>query len=150
MSLFLVWVVVLSIMVGVSLLDSIIGLVLSSLFFSLIRAFLLRFYASPFLRYIIILIYRGSVLVIFRYFVCLITRLSRNYRKAGIISLFCIPFFLSLPWGEASFSVSNNIFCLFDERSSWIIIFLGFILLFTLLGVVKIVGWSLGALRGFF
>ena len=150
MSLFLVWIVVLRIMVGVSLLDSIIGIVLSSLFFSLIGAFLLRFYASPLLRYIIILIYRGRVLVIFRYFVCLITSLSRNYVKAGIMTFLCFPFFLCLPWGEANFRASSNIFCLFDERRSWIIIFLGFILLFTLLGVVKIVGWSLGALRGFF
>lgn len=150
MSLFLLWIVVLRIMVGVSLLDSIIGIVLSSLFFSLIGAFLLRFYASPLLRYIIILIYRGRVLVIFRYFVCLITSLSRNYVKAGIITFLCFPFFLYLPWGEANFRASNNIFCLFDERRSWIIIFLGFILLFTLLGVVKIAGWSLGALRGFF
>ena len=150
MTIILLWALFIRVRVGVSLLDSIIGLVLRSLFLSIIGAGLLRFYVRSFLSYIIILIYRGRVLVIFSYFVSLIRSLARNYAKAGFIRVISFPLFFSIPWGEANFSTANNIFCLLDGNTSWFLIFLSFILLFTLIGVVKLSGWSLGALRGFF
>ena len=150
MTLIIFWCIFFRIIIGVTLLDSIIGLVMSALIFSIISATLLSFYVRPFLSYVLILIYRGRVLVIFRYFVSLIRRLARNYTKAGTLCIISFPFFFTLSWGDMSFRTASNIFCLFEENRSWIIIFLAFILVFALLGVVKLVGWSLGALRGFF
>merc|ERR1712121_461352 len=96
MTLIMFWCVFFRIIIGVTLLDSIIGLVISALVFSIISASLLSFYVSPFLRYVLILIYRGRVLVIFRYFVSLIRRLARNYTKAGSLCILSFPFLFTL------------------------------------------------------
>ena len=138
------------IIVGVTLLDSIIGLLLSTLAISILGAWLVSFYVSVFLSFLLILIYSGRVLVIFSYFVSLIRRLARNYFQVGLLLIISLPFFCSFTWGEASLRMANNVFCLFDENVSWMVTFIAFILIFALLGVVKLVGWSLGALRGFF
>ena len=83
------------IIAGVTLLDSIIGLLLSTLAISIFGAWLVSFYVSVFLSFLLILIYSGRVLVIFSYFVSLIRRLARNYFQVGLLLIISLPFFCS-------------------------------------------------------
>jgi len=125
---------------------SLLGLLFSILFFSLLSSIYINFFCLSYFSYIIIIVYIGSLLIIFSYFVSLDRNQNFNFNIFFILyfyGVFCQQFCLKS-------NIFSFIFSLYYKSNYFILIILGFILLISLLGLIKLTFFSFGSLRSYF
>lgn len=126
--------------------DSLLGLLFSILFFSLLSSIYINFFCLSYFSYIIIIVYIGSLLIMFSYFVSLDRNQNFNFNIFFLLyfyGVFSQQFFLKS-------NIFSFIFSLYYKSNYFILIILGFILLVSLLGLIKLTFFSFGSLRSYF
>jgi len=134
--------------------DSVLLIGIFGLFFSLAVCYLVRFFFRSWFRAIVVLVYVGGLLVMFRYFlaVCPNEVIGRKW-WGFLISIFS-PLLIIFLGGYAYFGFSpsfrlTEVDMLYSVSSFPVLLFLVVVLLISLFRVVSIVGIRRGPLRPF-
>jgi len=140
-----------SLLLRTIIISSPLGLLFWILLIRRLRVCFLNFFCLRFFSYLLIIIYVGSLLVIFSYFVSIDSNQKLDIKNSFIRSIFLLPFiFLNLFWIIRKNSLISYIYSLYNFENLIFLLFIGFCLLVRLLGVVKIRTLKEGSLRSFF
>jgi len=140
-----------SLLLRTIIISSPLGLLFWILLIRRFRVCFLNFFCLRFFSYLLIIIYVGSLLVIFSYFVRIDRNQKLDLQNSFIRSIFLLPFiFFNLFWIIRKNSLITFIYRLYNFENLIFLLFIGFCLLVRLLGVVKIRTLREGRLRSFF
>lgn len=151
MIILIIFTLIFSLILSTIIISSPLGLLFWILLIRRLRVSLLNFHCLRFFCYLLIIIYVGSLLVIFSYFVRIDRNQKLDLKFSLIISFSLIPFiFLNIFWIIKKNTLVGFIFSLYNFENIIFLLLIGFCLLISLLGVVKIRTLFEGRLRRFF